>query len=175
MGIRCQPASTATAGWFLIAHPTGLSIGVHLLNFYCVFRPLYWCTIIKESMPTSKAAGTYRLHGVGAAVLYGIVPGVVKVGGWFELLFVNSFGYAFQQRSDSLCHSTRHPLSGVFTKAIRKRAANAWIFLHGNYRHAGHPLYGYGWSSALIGIIMLGILGVYLFADLKRNIRLARH
>lgn len=30
-----------------------------------------------------------------AIVLYGIVPGVVKVGGWFELLFVNDFGFAF--------------------------------------------------------------------------------
>lgn len=30
-----------------------------------------------------------------AAVLYGIVPGVVKVGGWFELLFVNSMGMPF--------------------------------------------------------------------------------
>mgnify|MGYP000706563038 CR=1 FL=1 len=30
-----------------------------------------------------------------AAVLYGIVPGVVKVGGWFELLFVNGLGMPF--------------------------------------------------------------------------------
>ena len=30
-----------------------------------------------------------------AAVLYGIVPGIVKVGGWFELLFVNGLGMPF--------------------------------------------------------------------------------
>ena len=30
-----------------------------------------------------------------SAVLYGIVPGIVKVGGWFELLFVNGLGMPF--------------------------------------------------------------------------------
>ena len=30
-----------------------------------------------------------------AAVLYGIVPGIVKVGGWFELAFVNGLGLPF--------------------------------------------------------------------------------
>jgi uncharacterized membrane protein len=30
-----------------------------------------------------------------AVVLYGIVPGIVKVGGWFELLFVNDLGMPF--------------------------------------------------------------------------------
>ena len=30
-----------------------------------------------------------------AAILYGIVPGIVKVGGWFELLFVNTLSMPF--------------------------------------------------------------------------------
>ena len=30
-----------------------------------------------------------------AAVLYGVVPGIVKVGGWFELFFVNTLGLPF--------------------------------------------------------------------------------
>ena len=30
-----------------------------------------------------------------AAVLYGVVPGIITVGGWFELLFVNVLGCPF--------------------------------------------------------------------------------
>lgn len=37
----------------------------------------------------------------------------------------------------------------------------------------GIPFYGYGWSSALIGIIILGILGVYLFADLNKKYQIS--
>ena len=30
-----------------------------------------------------------------ALVLYGLVPGIVKSGGWFELFFVNTLGMGF--------------------------------------------------------------------------------
>ena len=30
-----------------------------------------------------------------AAVLYGVVPGIITVGGWFELFFVNTLGMSF--------------------------------------------------------------------------------
>lgn len=30
-----------------------------------------------------------------AAVLYGVVPGIVKVGGWFEWFFTNDLGLPF--------------------------------------------------------------------------------
>ena len=32
---------------------------------------------------------------VVAAVLYGVVPGIITVGGWFELFFVNTLGMPF--------------------------------------------------------------------------------
>ena len=47
-----------------------------------------------------------------AAVLYGIVPGIVKVGGWFELLFVNGLGMSFN--------------SGVVVYIILLAAALIW-------------------------------------------------
>ena len=81
----------------LIAYLTGLSIGVHLLNLLCI--PAIVLVYYYKKHPQANLKGSL-LALVGsmilvAAVLYGIVPGIVKVGGWFELLFVNSFGMPF--------------------------------------------------------------------------------
>ena len=81
----------------LIAYLTGLSIGVHLLNLLCI--PAIVLVYYYKKNPNADLKGSLlALAGSAvlvAVVLYGIVPGVVKVGGWFELLFVNSFGMPF--------------------------------------------------------------------------------
>ena len=73
----------------LIAYLTGLSIGVHLLNLLCL--PAIVLVYYYKKTPSATAKGSFiALLGSGvlvAAVLYGIVPGIVKVGGWFELQF----------------------------------------------------------------------------------------
>ena len=78
--------------WLIfIAYLTGLSIGVHLLNLLCLPALVLIFYYRKVKNATMKGA-MLSLVGSGvliAAVLYGIVPGIVKVGGWFELLFVN--------------------------------------------------------------------------------------
>ena len=81
----------------LIAYLTGLSIGVHLLNLLCL--PAIVLVYYYKKVPNANAKGSLlALFGsmvLVGIVLYGIVPGVVKVGGWFELLFVNSMGLPF--------------------------------------------------------------------------------
>src|SRR5574344_671903 len=77
----------------LIAYLMGLSVGVHLLNLLCI--PALVLIYYYKKRPDANLKGSI-LALIGsmvlvAVVLYGIVPGVVKVGGWFELLFVNSF------------------------------------------------------------------------------------
>ena len=78
----------------LIAYLTGLSIGVHLLNLLCL--PALVLIWYYKRYPQANVKGSLiALCGsfvLVAAVLYGIVPGIVKVGGWFELLFVNELG-----------------------------------------------------------------------------------
>ncbi len=87
-----KPGSTR---WIvLIAYITGLSIGVHLLCLLCLpamsfvvyFRrtkQVTWMGMLK----TLIAGGL--LIGV---ILFCLIPGVVKLGGWFELLFTNVLG-----------------------------------------------------------------------------------
>lgn len=81
----------------LIAYLVGLSIGVHLLNLLCI--PAIVLVIYYKKFPNANWKGSLAalmLSGVIVGiVLYGIVPGVVKVGGWFELLAVNILGMPF--------------------------------------------------------------------------------
>ena len=81
----------------LIAYLVGLSIGVHLLNLLCI--PAIVLVVYYKKFPNANLKGSLLALAVSAAivviVLYGIVPGVVKVGGWFELLFVNTLGFSF--------------------------------------------------------------------------------
>ena len=81
----------------LIAYLVGLSIGVHLLNLLCI--PAIVLVVYYKKYPNANFWGSMLALVISAlivmAVLYGVVPGVVKVGGWFELLFVNVFGLPF--------------------------------------------------------------------------------
>ena len=81
----------------LIAYLVGLSIGVHLLNLLCI--PAIVLVMYYKKFPNKNRKYAVLALVVSAvlvaAVLYGIVPGVVKVGGWFELLFVNVLGLPF--------------------------------------------------------------------------------
>jgi hypothetical protein len=75
----------------------GLSIGVHLLNLLCI--PAIILVVYFKKYPNASVKGSLLAllfsMVIVAVVLYGIVPGVVKVGGWFELLFVNVLGMSF--------------------------------------------------------------------------------
>ena len=78
----------------LIAYITGLSIGVHLLCLLCLpamafvvyfhqTKHITWMGILKTLASGSLLVGM---------ILYGLIPGVVNIGGWFELLFTNMLG-----------------------------------------------------------------------------------
>ena len=161
----------------LIAYLTGLSIGVHLLNLLCL--PAIVLVYYYKKVPGANAKGSLlALAGsmiLVAAVLYGIVPGVVKVGGWFELLFVNSLGMPFN--------------TGVIVYVALLAAAIIWgIYESYNEKSRtrmnlsflltiamlGIPLYGHGASAVIIGILVLGVLAAYLFASkLNEKIRMS--
>ena len=161
----------------LIAYLTGLSIGVHLLNLLCL--PAIVLVYYYKKVPSANAKGSLlALAGsmvLVAAVLYGIVPGVVKVGGWFELLFVNSLGMPFN--------------TGVIVYVALLAAAIIWgIYESYNEKSRtrmnlsflltiamlGIPFYGHGASAVIIGILVLGVLAAYLFASkLNEKIRMS--
>ena len=145
----------------LIAYLTGLSIGVHLLNLLCL-PALVLIYYYKRSDNATLKGSIYALLGsfvLLAAVLYGIVPGIVKVGGWFELLFVNTFSLPFN--SGLIVYIVL--LVGVVLWAIWETIAErSRLRMNISYLVSvamlGIPFYGYGWSSMVIGAVILAIL-----------------
>ena len=108
-----------------------------------------------------------------AAVLYGMVPGIMKVSGWFELLFVNSMGMSFN--------------TGLYVYIILLIAALVWG-LWKTHKTAidvqakvaflvctallGIPFYGHGTTSVIIGLIVLAIIAYFLFVHKHVSARL---
>jgi hypothetical protein len=152
----------------LIAYLTGLSIGVHLLNLLCL--PAIVLVYYYKKNPQANAKGSLlALLGSGllvAAVLYGIVPGVVKVGGWFELLFVNSMGMPFNTGVIFyiiiLAAAIMWGVYESYTERSRKRMNLSFLL---TVALLGIPFYGHGISSILIGLVVLAALAAYLFAS----------
>ena len=160
----------------LIAYLTGLSIGVHLLNLLCI--PAIVLVYYYKKNPDANLKGSlvallFSMVLV-AVVLYGIVPGVVKVGGWFELLFVNILSLPFN--------------TGLIIYIILLAAAIIWGVYESCQENSrfrmnlsffvtiallGIPFYGHGISSIVIGAIVLILLWLYLSSKVKKAYRVS--
>ncbi len=77
----------------LIAYLMGLSIGVHLLNLLAIPAIVLVYYFKKYEVNRNgllKALGVSVILLLG--ILYGIIPYLVKIASWFELMFVNGMG-----------------------------------------------------------------------------------
>ena len=144
----------------LIFYLTGLSIGVHLLNLLCL--PAIALVYYYKKSPKAGLRGSLIALGVSmvlvAAVLYGVVPGIVKVGGWFELFFVNTLGLPFNTGMVVyLLVLIGVVLTAIWstTKKDRKRSVVLYTL---SVALLGIPFYGHGGSAIVIGIVVLGAL-----------------
>ena len=142
----------------LIAYMTGLSIGVHLLNLLCI--PAIVLVYCYRRYPHIELKGSLLALLVSfvivAGVLYGVVPGIITVAGWFELLFVNELGCPFN--------------TGEIIYIILLVAIVIWAIYESytdrNFKSQnisftlavgmlGIPFRGMGWGTAFVGIIIL--------------------
>ena len=149
----------------LITYMTGLSIGVHLLNLLCL--PAIVLVYYYKRYPDADLKGSLIALMISfvlvAVILYGVVPGIVTVGGWFELFFVNTLGMKFN--------------TGLIIYIILLVAAVLWAIYESYHNSStmrqnisfmlsvaliGIPFYGYGWKAVVIGIVVLGLLWVVL-------------
>ena len=149
----------------LIMYMTGLSIGVHLLNLLCLpaIVLVYYYRKFPTDDPKRDLKGSlfalFLSVVILAAVLYGVVPGIVQVGGWFELLFVNILGCPFNTGEIIYIFL----LIGIIIWAIyethrdvnEKRQNIAFIL---SIAMLGIPFYGHGWRAVMIGIVVMAVL-----------------
>ena len=153
----------------LIFYLTGLSIGVHLLNLLCL--PAITLVYYYKRYPSANLKGSLVALGVSmllvAAVLYGVVPGIVKVGGWFELFFVNSLGMPFN--TGVVIYLI--VLIGVVLAAIwsttQKNRVRTQILYVASIALLGIPFMGHGALSVVCGLLVLGAL--YFVLTLKNK------
>lgn len=151
----------------LIAYMTGLSIGVHLLNLLCL--PAIVLVYYYKKYPDAGIKQTFLALVVSmilvVAVLYGIIPRVVKVGSWFELLFVNHFGMKFNSGLIVYIFLLFTFISwGIYESYTGKHTFRIKLIFLLIIALFGIPFYGYGGKSLLLGGVLLLAIAVYLFS-----------
>ena len=159
----------------LIAYMTGLSIGVHLLNLLCI--PAIVLVYYYKKVPHANLKGSllalFLSFLVVVAVLYGVVPGIITVGGWFELFFVNTLGCPFNTGEIVyiIC-LVASVIWGIYEtcNASEKNEKKQNIAFVLGFGMLGIPFYGYGWTAAITGIIVLVILWFVLGYKRKQEI-----
>ena len=81
----------------LIAYIIGVSVAVHLLNLLCIpaIVLVYVFRRWKDISATRALIALLVSFVIVGVVLFGMVPGFIKMAQQFELLFVNGFGLSF--------------------------------------------------------------------------------
>ena len=149
----------------LIFYMTGLSIGVHLLNLLCL--PAIVLVYCYRKFPDIEVKGSLVALLISfvivAAVLYGVVPGIITVGGWFELFFVNVLGMPFQTGLIIyLILLVAAVLWAIYESYVGQNKLRENISSLVAFGLIGIPFYGYGWSAVIIGIIVLAAVWLVL-------------
>ena len=154
----------------LIAYVIGVSIAVHLLNLLCipaivlVFAYKKW-----DNMNLVKSLLTLLVSfAIVVLVLYGLVPGFIKVAQQFELLFVNGFHLGYN--------------SGALFYAVLTVAVFIWALSSLNSQKNGlmirisflcalaiSGIFFFG-NGFVIGWILLAIVAVLMFTKYGKNL-----
>ncbi len=155
----------------LIAYMTGLSIGVHLLNLLCI--PAIVLVYCYRRYPHIELKGSLLAllasFVIVAGVLYGVVPGIITVAGWFELLFVNQLGCPFNTGEIVyiilLVAIVIRAIYESYTDRNFKRQNLSFVLSIGML---GIPFRGMGWGAAIVGIIILA--AIYFGLNYRKKI-----
>ena len=154
----------------LIAYIIGVSVAVHLLNLLCipaivlVFAYRKWNDMnLWKSLLALLAS-----FAIIVLVLYGLVPGFIKIAQRFELLFVNGFHMSYN--------------SGALFYAIFTTAVFIWAIVELHRQKNGllirlsfllalavSGIFFFG-DGLLIGFILLLAIGVLMFTKYAKNL-----
>ncbi len=165
-------------GWIiLIAYLMGLSIGVHLLNLLCLptMALIYYYKKNKKPNVLGSFKALLSSFVLIIVMMYGIVQGVPKVAGQFDLFFVNSLGMSYNSGlyfylaltlivlASSVYFAHKSVEQGVLLKGLKALMLLSIVLL-------GIPFIG----GMLTALILIGGMGLYLsnFADKQLSAKL---
>ena len=153
----------------LIGYIIGVSVAVHLLNLLCipaivlVFAYRKW-----KDMNLMRSLGALLISfAIIFFVLYGLVPGFIKVAQQFELFFVNEAGMSFN--SGALIYAVVMTLSFIWTlSAINSGKSPMMIKISVllTVTLSGMLFIGSGWW---IGVLLTIILALWLYLPAFRK------
>ena len=155
----------------LIAYMTGLSIGVHLLNLLCL--PAIVLVYCYRRFPHIELKGSL-LALVGsfvlvAAVLYGVVPGIITVAGWFELLFVNTLGCPFNTGEIIyIVLLVAIVIWAIYESYVDKSFKRQNVSFVLSVGMLGIPFRGMTWGAGLLGLVIL--VALYFGLNYRKKI-----
>lgn len=155
----------------LIAYMTGLSIGVHLLNLLCL--PAIVLVYCYRRFPHIELKGSlFALVGsfvLVAAVLYGVVPGIITVAGWFELLFVNTLGCPFNTGEIIyIVLLVAIVIWAIYESYVDKSFKRQNISFVLSVGMLGIPFRGMTWGAAILGLVILA--AIYFGLNYRKKI-----
>ena len=152
----------------LIAYIVGVSVAVHLLNLLCIPAiVLVFCYRKWKDMTLAKSLVALLVSFVIVAlVLYGLVPGIIKVAQWFELLFVNGFHLGFN--SGAVAYAI--VAAGVFIWALYElQRQKSPTLIKVSFLLAialSGMFFTMGWA---VGIVLMLALAAWLFWGVKKT------
>jgi len=155
----------------LIAYIIGVSIAVHLLNLLCI--PAIVLVFYYRKYKNISAKGSLMALGVSfvivALILYGLVPGFVKVAQWFELMFVNNMGFDYNMGVLFYAIVLVSVFVWAVTELYRQKSASAIkISFFLSIVLSGMPFIGPWWVASLL---IIGLAAYLLFACTKVPVR----
>ena len=160
----------------LIAYLMGLSIGVHLLNLLTIPAIVLVYYFRRHEFSWKGVCAAFGVSvAILAVILYGIIPGVPTIAGWFELLFTNALGFPFNTglavylvlMAAALVWAIRESYC-VIEKDEKLNARTIISFVLA-MAFAGVPFIKESWA---IGIILINVMLIVLFS--KKDIIPAR-
>ena len=157
----------------LLAYIIGLSIGVHLLNLLCI--PAMVLVYYFKKNPEAQLKGTLGALIISvlliAFIMYGLIPGFIKLAGQIELFAVNTCGFSFNTGTVFYFLFVLALLAFGVWKSYQAETSGTTLrtILAAGVVLSGVPFVGEGW---LLGILLSLAFVVLIFTWKKLNARL---
>ena len=154
----------------LISYIIGVSVAVHLLNLLCipaivlVFAFRKW----KDMNLTKTLVVLVISFVIVALVLFGLVPGFIKVAQQFELLFVNGFHLSYNSGAIFYGLLTGGIFIWTLNELYRQRSG-FWIRFSFLVSLAISGIFFFG-DTFIIGYFILAFVAFLLFSKYGRNL-----
>ena len=156
----------------LIAYIIGISIAVHLLNLLCIPAIVLIYYYKKWKEPSAKGSLLALLVSFALIffILYGLVPGFIKVAGWAELLFVNTFGTPYNTGAIVYFFAVIACICwGLYETFSQKSVMRLKLSFIVSLIMVGLPFVS---ESILLSLLIVSALVYATFASKKLNVRL---